>query len=91
MTIVSLNTRGLRNDGKRRKIWRYLKRQKSDICMVQETHATDEIENIWSTEWGNKCIFANGDSNARGVGLLFNKYFNKVIKVIKDEMGVLLL
>ena len=38
-------------------------------------------EHIFSNTWGNKCLFANGAGNARGVATLFN---SKVAKGIQD-------
>ena len=36
--VISLNVRGLRDPTKRNKIFSYVKKFKSDIIMLQETH-----------------------------------------------------
>ena len=66
MKVLSLNVRGLHEGIKRRKVFRFLKRNKPNICMLQETHCTPEVQKIWEAEWGNKIVFANGDNKARG-------------------------
>ena len=46
------------------------------------------MENIWSNEWGGKILFSNGESNARGVMILFNKKFHyKINAMEKDAEG----
>ena len=87
LRIVSLNTRGMRNNIKRKKLMCYLKDQKADIFFVQETHATNKDNSIWTSQWGNKCIFANGTSQSKGVGILFNKFGDRVVEVIRDMEG----
>ena len=55
---------------------------------MQETHAEQNVENIWDTEYGGKIYFANGESNARGVCIMFRKGLNySVNKVTKDPTG----
>ena len=86
--FVTLNARGLNNALKRRKIFRQMKDKKADICMIQETHGSENKSKLWASEWGNKCYFANGESNARGVGLLLSKTTAKGVKdVILDPGG----
>ena len=88
---MSLNTRGLANEEKRRSIFGYC-RARADIIALQETHSTQELCKIWSAEWGGKIIFSHGRSDARGVCVLISpslncKYFTKYI----DENGRLLI
>ena len=87
ITIMSLNSRGLRNSLKRRKVWHYVKHNKIDICLLQECHATKKDEHLWATEFGSKCIFANGESNARGIAILCNKFGDRVTNVTRDVNG----
>ena len=71
--MFSYNVRGLGNQLKRRKIFRSFKSKKTDIVLLQEVHCAEKINNLFNSEWGNKCLFANGDSNARGVAICFSK------------------
>lgn len=65
-----------------------LHEHKFSIIVLQETHASSEIEHLWSAEWGKKIIFANGTSTARGVAILLNKRLDIQIKdVCKDLEG----
>ena len=57
--LLSINTRGISNDIKRRAIFDY-HRCNADLLIMQETHSTPEIENVWENEWGGKTIFSHG-------------------------------
>ena len=71
--IVRLNVHGLNNGLKRRKVFRYLKSQKADLCLLQETYGSKNNDFIWQSEWGNKCLFAHGTNRSCGVAMLFSK------------------
>ena len=86
LKLVSLNTRGLCNETKRRKVFRFMKKYKADICLLQETHCTQKMEYLWSNEWGNKCLFSNGTSEARGVAVLLNKKSSGYVTEICRDM-----
>ena len=88
LRVISLNVRGLKNAFKRRKVFRYAKRFKADIVFLQETHCTSNMENLWQSEWGNKCLFSNGVSNSCGVAMLFGKNMsNNIQDIIRDTEG----
>ena len=87
LKILSLNVKGLRNDVKRRAIFNYC-RKRADIICLQETHATAENEVFWQHEWRGKTIYSNGDSNARGVCIMFkaeNDY--NISEIRRDNTG----
>ena len=44
--FISLNVRGLRNTEKRQIIYNWIKKQKANICLLQETHVDKAIEKI---------------------------------------------
>ena len=73
--IVSLNVRGLSNFKKRRVLFNWCRKMKSDIILLQETHSKLEIEKQWEHEWGEKILCSRGPSNARGVAILFRNGF----------------
>ena len=60
LKILSLNVRGLRNAGKRKAVFSYLKNQKASICCLQETFSKKDDEKIWTLEWGGKILFSHG-------------------------------
>ena len=73
---------------KRRKIYRYLKRYNVDIALLQETHGDKQIKNMWSNQWGSKCVYSHGTHRSKGVAILFNKKLSKAVKdIVRDEEG----
>jgi len=52
ISILSLNVRGLRNQVKRRTIFRFLKDQNCQIYLLQKTFPEQKDEPIWKSEWG---------------------------------------
>lgn len=92
LSLVTLNTNGLRSVTKRRAIFSDLHKGGFDIIFLQETHSTKEDQRIWSTEWGGDIIFSNGRSNARGVAILFKKGLNPdVMTTVRDKEGRMLI
>ena len=79
--LISLNTAGLRDYEKRRKVFHYLKQQisKSGIIFMQETHRVKSDEKIWTNHFGcgsGSIIFSHGKSDARGVLIAFREELN---------------
>ena len=72
LKILSLNVRGLRNAGKRKTIFSYLKNQKASIFCLQETFSNKHDEKLWTSEWGGKIFFSHGTEHARGVCVMVN-------------------
>ena len=52
--LISLNTAGLRDYEKRRKVFHYLRQQtiKSAIIFMQETHTIKSDEKVWTNQFG---------------------------------------
>ena len=48
--IISYNVRGLRDNIKSRQTFRIFKDKTADIILLQETHITQEIVNVWQNE-----------------------------------------
>ena len=57
---------------KRRKIFRWFHKQKSDLIFQQETYSSADIEKTWSTEWGGEIFFKTGSKHSKGVAILIN-------------------
>ena len=69
-----------------------MKRFNADICLLQETHCNKDSEKIWSSEWGNRCIFANGCSNSKGVAFLLNRKTSQAVQeIVRDTEGRLVI
>ena len=52
LKILSFNVRGLNNKIKRIGFFEWLKSKHFDICFIQESFSTCEIEDTWRKEWG---------------------------------------
>ena len=60
--------------------------------LLQETHSSSNLEQIWQAEWGGDIIHNHGASNARGVAVLIRKGFDcKITKTFKDLDGRILI
>ena len=88
--IISLNCRGLRDSYKRKDMFDYLHSKNYNIYCLQDTHFTEEDENIIRSQWGYDCYISPGRSNARGVAVLFNNNFeHKVLKKSKMQKEII--
>ena len=73
---------------KRRKLFNYLKQQRHDIVMLQETHSSLAEEELWCKQWEGKIFFNHGETNARGVCTLVRKGLHvEEHNVQKDKNG----
>ena len=85
---LSLNFWGIRTFEKRKSIFNWLTKQNSDICFLQETYSTEQIENQWKKQWSGDIFFAHGSNHSRGVAILIRKSFDFKLKSIRsDEEG----
>ena len=69
-SVASLNVDGIRDDGKRARIFEYLRSLKHDFFLLQETHVQTEDVEAWSAEWGGPCFWNPGGNKFRGVGIV---------------------
>ena len=82
------NVNGLRDERKRREVFHYLHTKKFDIMFLQEIHSVKCEEKYWSSMWGSKIWFDHGETNARGVAILFSPNVKVTVhNVIKSEVG----
>ena len=93
--MLSLNVRGIRDNDKRRGLFRWLKKyHNANDCFIllQETHSTENVERIWMNEWGSDIYFCHGTNNSHGVAIIPPSSVEVEIKNIqKDENGRILL
>ena len=88
LNIGTFNVKGLANDKKRKEIFYWLKENKMNIYLLQETHCNNETESKFQSDLGDKCIFSNKNSQSAGVMILFNSNFDYEIEdYIKDNDG----
>ena len=66
LKITSRNVDGLRDEGKRKKLFLLLKSSPDDIFLLQETHCTTDRETTWKKDWDGDIFFSNSSSSKRG-------------------------
>lgn len=87
LSFFSLNTRGLKNNVKRKATFLFCKEQKSNIIFLQETHSVEADTTFWKQQWGDCVFFSHGTSHSAGVMILFNKFSGNVIYHTSDING----
>ena len=83
--VFILNTAGIGDNFKRRKIFNYLKKSCSSkgIILLQETHSTARNEAMWTSQCGcgkDSVVFSRGTSNSKGVLIAFRESINYRIR-----------
>ena len=84
MHIVTLNTRGLGSQLKRRHLFQSL--NKYSISCLQETFITNDTCNLWSSEWNGEFFYECGTAHSKGLIILINKNF-KVSNLKKIQIN----
>ncbi len=87
--LITLNTKGLNQPAKRKKVLVFFKKSKNcDVAFLQETHMKDQEYKRLCTSWVGKVYASGGTSNSRGVAILVNKHLPfKYIKESTDISG----
>lgn len=86
--VLSLNVNGAHNITKRRLMFRFLRKFKSSMICLQETHFTDSIVPILECQWGHTVVTSGQSSQESGVAILFTKDFEGSYQVIyRDRLG----
>lgn len=89
--MISLNVNGLNDRTKRHAVFTRIRESKADICLLQETHATDKTINLWSTEWEGPMMASNGTQGSRGVIIMCDRNLSfTTTKRLQDESGRIL-
>ena len=79
--------RGIINKTKRVALFDF-HRKNSDILIMQETHSSQEDEQIWEKEWGGKAFYTHGTTTSRGIAVFVTKeMFPRMKNVQCDEEG----
>ena len=88
--VLSLNTGGIGDSFKQRKVFNYLKKNCSSkgVIFLQETHSVKKNEELWNNQWGcgkSSMIFADGTSNSHGMLTAFREGLN--YKVLSSHLN----
>ena len=79
--IVTINTRGLNDHCKRRKLFKWLVDHKIDIAFLQETYCTKDFISIFNSGYSGTALHSVTDSkHSRGVAILMNNKLNVKVK-----------
>ena len=90
-SIATLNVDDIRDDGKRARIFEYLRSLKYDFYLLQETHVQAEDIEAWSAEWEGPCFWNPGGNRSRGVGIVCNVSLDfEALDVKRDFDGPLI-
>ena len=90
ISVVSYNTRGLRNRAKRRSVFRHMRlAYTKSLIVLEETHSRPEMENMWKSEWAGQIYFTHGsESGQAGVAVLVsNSYEYPTRELYSDSAG----
>ena len=89
LSVVSVNSRGLRGHKKRTRVFNTLKDKVSNgIFLFQETHSDKNEYEKWRREWGSEIYMIHGQTNSKGVMITFSKYLDfKNLQYIDDKKG----
>jgi hypothetical protein len=86
--IISMNVKGLKGEGKRRKVLKWARKKKFDIMTMQESHFEDKDKNDWKEIWDGTILYSSGTNRSKGVLTLINKNTeHEVIEEHKDTEG----
>ena len=86
--IVSLNVRGIQDEKKRKELFNFLRNQKANIILLQETHLKPSDVLMCDRQWGNKGVYNHGSTNSRGVAIFTNPRISMNIQLVyKDSEG----
>ena len=86
--ICTYNTNGLRDILKRRAIFDWLKNKNYAIAFLQETHSCVNSSKKWESDWGGKIIFSHGETNSKGVAIIFSNNLDvEIVDTLNDQAG----
>lgn len=73
LKLTTWNVQGLGHVIKMKRILTYLKKQKSDIALLQETRLSDTEHLKLKRDWAGKIYFSSHSQNKKGTAILINK------------------
>lgn len=86
-SIISLNARGLRQICKRKALFLFAKKFKSDFCFFQESHSISTDANFWKSQWGNDTWYSHGSERSAGVTTLKGNFGGTILHSDCDSLG----
>lgn len=88
LRFVSWNVKGLNGPVKRGRIFSHLKRLKTEIAFLQESHLVPKDHHRLKASWVGQIFHSNFNNKARGVAIVIHKRVRFCpSKVIADKLG----
>ena len=84
--LLSLNAPGIRSFEKRKAVFNWLYKSQADICFLQETYSSTEVENVWQKQWKGNMFFSHGSSHSRGVLILVRDHLDFKLQSFKADV-----
>ena len=81
--LLSLNAQGIRSFEKQKTLFGWL--PNADICFLQESHSTPEVESVWKSQWKGKMFFSHGTVHSKGVLILIKNNLKFELKSSKID------
>lgn len=73
LKLITWNVQGIGHVVKRKKMLTHLKKQKSNIALLQETKLSDVEHLKLRTDWVDQIYFSSHSQNKKGTAILINK------------------
>jgi len=73
LQIVSFNVKGIKDDYKRMKLFKWCTKKNFDIICIQEAHCEESTIEKWKMEWKGDIIASYGTHNSRGTCILLKE------------------
>ena len=80
ISTCSFNVRGLGQKLKRTQIFTFFKSKKLQLCFLQETHLTKEIETTWAVDNTYDFYFSGRSSNSGSICIMVDKTLDYNVK-----------
>ena len=84
--LLSLNARGIRSFEKLKAVFNWLYKSQADICFLQETYSSTEVENVWQKQWKGNMYFSHESSHSRGVLILVRDHLDFKLQSFKADV-----
>jgi len=87
LSLMSINARGLKNSVKRKALFLFAKKNKTDFCFFQECHSTANDCSFWRSQWGDNIWLAHGSEHSAGVGIFRYNFNGNIQNTDLDSSG----
>jgi exonuclease III len=87
LKIRSLNVNGIQCQKKRELVFTELSKYSNEIILLQETHSCVLDEGNYRNTWGQNIYFSHGETNSKGVCIIFPKNFTGTSELIYTDLN----